>query len=70
MSLKMRHFPPACFIFEDLSVVTQTTVHLQSIFSTGQFQQFDKEGSGVAEMNITEVSLVFGFKKMNIYMLF
>lgn len=27
-------------------------------FLTGYFQQFDKEGSGVAEMNITEVSSV------------
>lgn len=37
------------------------------ILSTGHFQQFDKEGSGVAEMNITEVKVIsIFFKKMNV----
>lgn len=37
------------------------------ILSTGHFQQFDKEDSGVAEMNITEVKVIsIFFKKMNV----
>lgn len=34
------------------------TIVKTSNFLTGYFKQFDKEGSGAAEMNITEVSSV------------
>lgn len=53
MSLQRHHFPSARSMFEDLFGKNA------AIFSSGHFQQFDKDGSGAAEMNMTEVG--FGF---------